>query len=166
MAFIPRIPIRMLVLKEIPKDLDAFEGDLLVTVVGEDEKPPRACNAWLDWRLYGTLSSLLVSGYFEGKLGEKCLLPTYGKFKFDRLVLIGGGLLFQETESSLNQWAAILEHIRITTESLKVERLGLCFPRFLVADAEKALLKAIQESHLPFQTSVFVSRAPTRHAAV
>jgi hypothetical protein len=156
----------MLVLKEIPRDLDSFEGDLVVTVVGLDERPPKACNAWLDWRLYGTLSSLLVTGYFEGKLGEKCLLPTYGKFKFDRLVLIGGGHLFQSEEAPVAQWVEILEHIRLTTESLRVERLGLCFPRFTVSESEKNLLKAVQDSHLPFQTSVFVSRNAGRAAVL
>lgn len=153
----------MFVLKQIPTDLDAFDGDMVLAVVGEDERPLRAANAWLDWRLYGTISDLLIQGRFSGKLGEKCLLPTYGKFKFDRVVLIGGGNLFDDTvypsiESGLVRWNEIADLIEHTASSLKVEKIGLSLPRFELADHERALLKTLQSSRLPGTTSLFVSR--------
>lgn len=148
----------------MPQDLDSFDGDLIVAVVGEDERPLRASNAWLDWRLYGSITDLIVHKRFSGFLGEKCLLPTYGKFQFDRLVLLGGGKVFEDeihpsSEGGAARWMEIALLIAKTIESLKVEKLGLSLPRFDQVDNERALLKTLQASRLPGQTSLFVSRA-------
>ncbi len=153
----------MFVFKQIPQDLDTFDGDMVLAVVGEDERPLRAANAWLDWRLYGTISQLMVKGHFSGRLGEKCLLPTYGKFKFDRMILVGGGNLFDDSvyptaESGLTRWNEIADLVDRTIQSLKIEKIGLSLPRFDLADHERALLKTLQSSRLPGTTSLFVSR--------
>lgn len=161
----------MVVFKQIPAELDAFTGDIVLCVVGEDEKPLRASNAWIDWRLFGTLSELLVRGLFQGKLGEKCLLPTYGKFKFDRLILVGGGNLFDDTaypvsEGGTQRWAEIGEILAKTAGSLKVQTIGLSLPRYDLVDQEQALVKALQASHLPSMTSLFISRAASSSSAI
>jgi hypothetical protein len=156
----------MEVFKKIPEGLDTFTGDLVVAVVGEDERPLQSTNAWLDWRLFGSLTDLLVKELFTGKLGEKCLVPTYGKFQFDRLVLIGGGSLFEEAlyptdEAGKTRWNAIADLIEQTARSLKVEQFGLSLPRFELVDHERALLKALQLSKLPSDTTLFMARAAT-----
>ncbi|MDB5038196.1 MAG: cytosol aminopeptidase [Bacteriovoracaceae bacterium] len=154
----------MFVFKQIPVDLDTFDGNMILAVVGEDERPLRAANAWLDWRLYGSISELILRGLFHGRLGEKCLIPTYGKFKFDRLVLVGGGNLFDDSvyptiENGSIRWNEIADLIDRTIQSLKVEKIGLSLPRFDLADHERALLKTLQASRLPGNTSLFMSRA-------
>ena len=148
----------MVVFKHIPSELDAFAGDVLLCVVGEDERPLKASNAWIDWRLFGTLTELIVRGVFSGKLGEKCLIPTYGKFKFDRLVLVGGGPLFDSPVHD-DHWLNIADVLAKTAQSLKVHNIGLSLPRYDLLDHEKAVVKVLQTSQLPNSTCLFISRA-------
>lgn len=154
----------MFVFKKIPEELDAFEGDLLISVIGKDERPLLSTNAWLDWRLYGSLTELITRGVFKAELGEKCLIPTYGRFSFDRLILIGGDNLFHEegvpnTEEGRDRWRKILEALESTIRSLKVQRLGLSLPRYEAAEQERLLLNLLRETQLPEKTSLFLSRA-------
>lgn len=156
----------MIVFKKIPEELDQFDGDLVIAVVGADERPLQASNSWLDWRLYGALNDLLVRGLFRGELGEKCLLPTYGKFKFDRLILLGGGNLSDQDalptfEHGQIRWNQISDHIEKTIRSLKVRKIGLSLPRFDLQDDERAVLQQLQASSLPHETSLFMARALT-----
>jgi len=154
----------VLVFKKIPEELDAFEGEVILAVVGKDEKPLRSTNAWLDWRLYGVLTELMVRGVFQGEMGEKCLVPTYGRFGFDRLILLGGDTLFDEegvpnTEEGARRWKTLLGHLEVTLRSLKVSKVGLSLPRYEAAEQERLLLKLVREAELPKQTSLFLSRA-------
>jgi hypothetical protein len=154
----------MMVFKRIPEDLDEFSGEMVIAVVGSDEKPLRASNAWLDWRLYGGLNLLLAKEYFKGEFGEKCLLPTYGRFQFDRIVLLGAGDLFRpeawpETPSGQDLWRNIIQLIEATLQSLKVKNVGLSLPRYELVDQEKALLKLFERAKLPGEMSLFMSRA-------
>ncbi|TVQ78503.1 MAG: hypothetical protein EA369_06650 [Bradymonadales bacterium] len=153
-----------MVFKKIPDDLDAFEGELVIAVVGSDEKPLRATNAWLDWRLYGSLNTLVAKNYFNAALGEKFMLPTYGRFQFDRLVLLGGGPVYQsdawpDTQAGRDLWRKLISMIEEALSSLKVSRVGLSLPRYELADQETALLKLIERAQLPNEISLFLSRA-------
>ncbi len=156
------------IFKQIPEELDQFAGDLVLAVIGEDERPLRASNAWIDWRLYGSISELIKAGHFTGKLGEKCMVPTYGRFLFDRLVLLGGGTLFDDlvypsSESGQERWREIAQLVDSTIQSLKVDRIGISLPRFDLTDHERALVSTLQNSRLPTATSLFISRALDRN---
>lgn len=156
----------MLIFKKIPDELDAFEADILISVVGSDEKPLRSTNAWIDWRLFGSLTELMARGLFKGELGEKCLLPTYGRFRFDRLVMIGADEIFNvhalpSDEEGAQRWRKIAQVLEQTVESLKVDKIGISLPRYEVGEHERALLKILQSARLPSNTSVFLSRAST-----
>lgn len=154
----------MLVFKKIPQELDAFQGDLILAVVGADEKPLRSANAWLDWRVFGSMTELVVRGIFKADMGEKCLIPTYGRFPFDRIIMLGGGDLFNEegvpnTDEGRDRWRNILEMVQQTLLSLKVEKVGLSLPRYEAAEQERILLQLLRESGLPEKTSLFLPRA-------
>lgn len=155
----------MQIFKKIPEELDSFQGDVILAVVGEDERPLRAANAWIDWRLYGTISDLISRNIFSGKFGEKCLMPTYGKFHFQKLILLGAGPLFEipmvpSDEQGQRHWQQLAELIDQTVRSLRVETIGLSLPRYDIADHERALLKTLQASSLPTTTHLFMARAP------
>lgn len=157
-----------MVFKRIPEDLDEFNGDLVVAVVGSDEKPLRASNAWLDWRLYGSLNLLLAKNLFNAELGEKCMLPTYGRFGFDRLVLLGAGEIFQaqawpDSPEGKDFWRKIIQMIESTLQSLKVKKIGLSLPRYELAEQEKALLHLFERAKLSDEVALFVSRAQSAH---
>ena len=152
------------VLKKIPEELDQFEGSLVIAVVGRDEKPLKSTNAWLDWRVFGSMTEVIVRGLFKGELGEKCLIPTYGKFSFERLVMLGGGDLFDDSayptsSEGKERWMKIGAMIEETAQSLKVEKVGLSLPRFDLIDQERAVLQSLQASPLRADTSFFLARA-------
>ncbi len=154
----------MKVLKKIPTELDQFEGDLVVAIIGEDERPLKSTNAWLDWRLYGTLTELILRGQFTGQMGEKCLLPTYGKFNFDRILMMGGGSLLNDavyptSEQGRETWIKIGNLVDETLRSLKVDKIGLSLPRFELIDQERALFQHLEASSLRADASLFVARA-------
>jgi len=154
----------MLVFKKIPEELDTFEADIVVSVVGSDEKPLRSTNAWLDWRLFGTVTELMARRPFKGELGEKCLLPTYGRFRFDRLILLGADEIFHvhslpSDEEGERRWKKIAQILEVTISSLNVSKVGLSLPRYEVAEHERALMRILQNTNLPKNTSLFLSRA-------
>lgn len=160
----------MFVFKKIPEELDEYKGTLVVAVVGKDERPLRATNAWIDWRLFGSITQSLHRGIFHGDLGEKMMVPTYGRFSFDRVILIGAGEIFTHeamphTEEGRERWRSIANQIAETAESLRVKELGLSLPRFELSEQEQALLRILQSAHLPTETSLFLSRMPS-HATL
>ncbi len=68
-----------------------IECDALAVAVYEGEKPSEGLLAELDKRTGGTLASLIETGEFTGKAGEKAYLPNPGEFKARRLLLLGAG---------------------------------------------------------------------------
>lgn len=154
----------MKVLKKIPDEIDQFQGQLVVAVVGSDERPLRSANAWLDWRVFGSMTELLQRGVFKGELGERCLIPTYGKFHFERLIMLGAGPIFSEdyqphTPTGREHWMALGSIIDQMIRSLKVEKVGLSLPRFEILDEERALLQSLQASSLRADATLFLARA-------
>jgi len=97
-------------------------------------------------------------------LGEKCMIPTYGRFGFDRIIMLGAHNLFDEegvpnTEEGRERWRKVLRSLEETIRSLKVSKVGLSLPRYEAAEQERLLLKIIREAQLPEKTSLFLSRA-------
>src|SRR5689334_1574822 len=68
-----------------------IECDALAVVVYEGEKTTEGLLAELDKRTGSTLASLIETGEFTGKAGEKAYLPNPGDFKARRLLLLGAG---------------------------------------------------------------------------
>lgn len=154
----------MLIFKKIPDELDALKADLLIAVVGSDERPLRSTNAWLDWRLFGSMTELIARNLFRAEMGEKCLIPTYGRFQFDRVVMLGADELFTvhalpSEEEGVQRWKKIAKLLEHTVSALKVQRVGISLPRYEVAEHERALLRVLQSAQLPQTTSLFLSRA-------
>lgn len=156
------------VFRKIPEELDAFDGDVVVSIVGQDEMPLRSSNAWLDWRVYGSMVALISKGVFKAELGERCMLPTYGRLKFDRIIMLGGGNLFDitgvpQTEEGKENWRNIFGHLEELLLSLKAQRVGLSLPRYEQSEQEKQLMALLKERQLPKSTSLFVSRMSDAH---
>jgi hypothetical protein len=96
--------------------LDQAATEVLVASLTENERPVRGLAGLLDWRLQGRISSLLVSGFATGQLGEVLLIPGKTRLAFDKVILFGIG----KTEDFGDRvYRTVLERILSTLEGLK-----------------------------------------------
>ncbi len=74
--------------------LERIQGAEAVALgVFEDERPLKGMAGFVDWRLHGLISRLLLEQRVEGALLEGCLIPTRGKLPMDKVFLFGLGSL-------------------------------------------------------------------------
>ncbi len=114
----------------VPLSLDALDPlpvDTLCLFVTEDERPLPGAAGYVDWRLCGQLSRLLVDGFFKGSRGESLLLPSSGRIGAPRVVVLGlgpgGEALHAGTlRSALSQAADVLN--RAGADSVAIELPG------------------------------------------
>ncbi len=114
----------------VPLSLDALDPlpvDTLCLFVTEDERPLTGAAGYVDWRLCGQLSRLLVDGFFKGTRGESLLLPSNGRIGPPRVVILGlgpgGEALHPGTlRGALSQAADVLN--RAGADSIAVELPG------------------------------------------
>jgi len=69
--------------------VDVQECDVLVTGFFKDERPLKGSSGWIDWRLNGKLSRLLMEKKLTGDWKEATLIPTQGRV-LPRLTLLLG----------------------------------------------------------------------------
>jgi len=72
-------------------ELDALESEVLACSVWEDQRPCDGVAALCDWRLNGTISGLIRSGYLTGVAGEVVMVPGRPRLTFDKVLLFGAG---------------------------------------------------------------------------
>jgi hypothetical protein len=123
----------------VEPSLEALDGltdaDALCFVLTEDERPLSGAAGYLDWRLCGGLSRVLLKGFFKGERGEQLLMPTSGHVPATKLFAVGGG-----SSKSLDL-AALKTVLETSAQMLKkagVKSVGLSLPRCAVDDAAKA----------------------------
>src|SRR5205814_6042297 len=110
--------------------LDSLPGlDSLCVFVGEDERPLRGAAGFLDWRLGGALSRVLVSGFFVGAPSDTLLLPTAGRIAIPRVFAIGVGRSAALTEeglcAALRIAAQVLDKARAQAVALELPGAGI-----------------------------------------
>lgn len=72
--------------------LDHISGvDALCLFVAEDERPLRGTAGYVDWRLCGKLSRILIDRFFTGASGDCLLVPSGGRIAMDRIFAVGIG---------------------------------------------------------------------------
>lgn len=71
--------------------IERVVADVAVVTVFETERPLRGESGRADWRLCGLLSDLVRAGHFSGRPGEAALVPTFGRLRAPRLLLLGLG---------------------------------------------------------------------------
>jgi hypothetical protein len=126
--------------------LDSLEGvDALCLFVGEDDRPLPGSAGYVDWRLCGSLSRILQSGFFVGAREDSLLLPTDGGFSVPRVFVIGLGQRSTLDASSLGE--ALAYAARVLAKA-KVEAVALEIPGSGALD-EGARASALKEKFLP-----------------
>ena len=119
-------------LSTVPLALDALDPlpvDTVCLFVTEDERPLSGAAGYVDWRLCGQLSRLLVDGFFKGARGESLLLPSNGRIGPSRVVVLGlgpGGEALHEgvLRSALSQAADVLNRARVDSVALELPGRG------------------------------------------
>ncbi len=71
--------------------VERVAAEVAVVTVFETERPLRGESGRADWRLCGLLSDLVRAGHFAGRPGEAALVPTFGRLRAARLLLLGLG---------------------------------------------------------------------------
>lgn len=109
--------------------LDPLPVDTVCLFVSEDERPLGGAAGFVDWRLCGQLSRLLVDGFFKGTRGESLLLPSNGRIGAPRLVVLGlgpGGEALHPgvLRTALSQAADVLNRARVDSVALELPGRG------------------------------------------
>ena len=109
--------------------LDPLPVDTVCLFVPEDERPLTGAAGYVDWRLCGQLSRLLVDGFFKGNRGESLLLPSNGRIGAPRVVVLGlgpGGDALHPgvLRSALSQAADVLNRARVDSVALELPGRG------------------------------------------
>jgi len=82
--------------------LDSLELESLAVFVFQDVRPLKGVAGYIDWRLCGALSRLIMAGHFEGKRSEHVLMPVTGTLNIERLFIFGLGPLRTFSQSALS----------------------------------------------------------------
>lgn len=109
--------------------IDALEGvDAFCLMVASDDRPLSGAAGFLDWRLLGALSRVLLNGFFKGELGEKLLIPTQGKVPPVKAFALGVGpgatIDVNVLEEVLADAAQVLKKAGVTSVALALPEAG------------------------------------------
>lgn len=109
--------------------LDGLSGvDSLCLFVAEDERPLTGTAGYVDWRLSGGLSRVLLQGFFTGARGDQLLLPSDGRVPMKRIFVVGVGKSCALTPVSLGDAlfgaARMLSKARVDAVALEVPGAG------------------------------------------
>jgi len=107
------------------ESVDLQESDLLLTGIFQDERPLRGSVGWIDWRLNGMLSRLLIENRLTGEWKERTLIPSQGRI-YSKLILVLG--LGKVKEYSYLSLRGALPFIVETLRNLKTTHLCLSLP--------------------------------------
>ncbi|MHB8876576.1 MAG: M17 family peptidase N-terminal domain-containing protein, partial [Myxococcaceae bacterium] len=118
--------------------------DTLCLFIGEDERPLTGLAGFVDWRLCGALSRVLVDRFFTGAPGDQLLFPTEGRFPMMRIFVVGLGqgakLGGEGLAKALAGAAQMLNKARVESVAIEVPGAGV------IDDPSRA--KALQKSFL------------------
>ncbi len=127
------------------ESLDALEGlDALCLFVGEDDRPLKGAAGYVDWRLAGALSRVLMNEFFVGVAKDCLLLPSNGRIAIPRIFACGSGPSSQLDPERLRELLADaaerLDRAKIRSVALEVPGAGA------VSDEERS--RAVREAFL------------------
>jgi leucyl aminopeptidase len=126
--------------------LDSLTGvDALCLFVAEDDRPLSGTAGYVDWRLCGALSRVLLQGFFQGEKEDWLLLPSDGRLPFPRIFAVGLGRRRTLDADSLSD--ALADAAKVLSKA-KVDSVALEIPGGSRVD-EAAQAEAFLEYFLP-----------------
>mgnify|MGYP002153775100 CR=1 FL=1 len=130
-------------IRESREPIEEIPAEVLVLFHVEDEPAPRGRLGRVDWILCGVLSRLRARGKFAGERGATALLSPNGKFKAERILVIGLGRradLSMVTLYRLSYQAAQMV-LDLHCTAVAVEPPFRAFPREAPPRAQQAFLE-------------------------
>jgi hypothetical protein len=126
--------------------LDGLTGcDALCLFLAEDDRPLTGAAGYVDWRMGGGLSRVLLQGFFVGAREDQLLVPTAGKLPVPRLFAIGVG---KEASLDAAGLAKVLEGAAATLRRAGVASVALALPKG-AALADEVRVDALKKHFLP-----------------
>ena len=127
--------------------LDSLTGiDSLCLFVAADDRPLQGLSGFVDWRLRGQLSRILIEGDFLGDNEDWLLIPTVPQMNIPRIFAMGIGNLEDLSDRRVDECLAVaarkLSRAKMISVALEIpqsrftgtaalERLNACFiPEF------------------------------------
>jgi len=123
-----------------PEEVDLQECGILILGFFEDERPLRGSAGWIDWRLNGKLSHLLIEGRLTGEWEETTLLATQGRIVPPLLLLIGLGRVREYSYLRLRE---LSPHLFKTLRDLKPQEICFSLPHGETYNVDCGKLTAI-----------------------
>lgn len=142
-----------LVIEIESRPLPRVEADLAAAGFFADDRPLRGIAGMADWRLCGLISELLEQGRLRGELGEAILIPSGGRLRAPRVLLLGLGerrdfLLQQPSQVKSFTADAVRRAGQLGVRTLALAPPGVApydFPRHAPALLE-GVLEAVREA--------------------
>jgi hypothetical protein len=105
--------------------VDALECDLLVSGLFQDERPIKGTSGWIDWRLNGRISRLVMDKRLTGDWKETTLIPSRGRIAPRMILLVGLG---RTREYSSIRLRDLFAHVLETVRNLRASSICLSLP--------------------------------------
>ncbi len=91
-----------------PEPIDRQNCQLVQAGFFEDERPLRGPAGLLDWRLNGAISREIINGRITGGFKETVIIPSNGRIRSPKILLIGLGLTRRISYPKLREVSAHL----------------------------------------------------------
>ena len=124
----------MTALEPALESIDSLVGvDALCVFLAEDDRPLSGAAGYLDWRMCGALSRVLLGNFFKGDRGEQLLMPTSGGVTAVKLFAVGAGPSKSLDASTLGllmeSSALMLKRAGVTSVALSLPKCTLPSPQ-------------------------------------
>jgi hypothetical protein len=154
-------------------DVGAIERvacDAAVVSLFEGDRPLRGEAGRVDWRLCGALSRLLGRGILTGAVGEAALLPSQGRLRAARVLVLGLGDAtgFGTVDAKVFARDAVLRLARLGTASVALglpgHWLGLAPEGPCAGAILRGAVSALEESGLSLRLRLVVPESAAARA--
>lgn len=108
--------------------IDRAAVDTFVLTVFDDQKPPQGLTGLVDWRLCGMMSRMLKNGSVSGRFREVTMLPAYGRFPSNRILVFGMGDSADFTQARAREasWLMAERLVKLRATSILTSLPGSC----------------------------------------
>jgi hypothetical protein len=102
---------------------DRMDGEVVAALFFEDDRPLRGAASYLDWRLNGHLTKLLLQGRVTGATADALVCCNNGKLQSAWALMLGGGSRRRLNRAS---WQRLIKNLLEVCANAGFSRLALC----------------------------------------